>query len=128
MPLAEAKNAVSFQILTPSHALANTSNIIATYVCLDEVIIYFESGIREFMEDQGEGAAPPWDMLAAQDPAVTVGSIRGKEAALIDPTKDPSGSALGGVEFVEEGILISIVGDGKIALDELIAVAESLGP
>jgi hypothetical protein len=124
--LEEAQAEVSFKILVPNHPLASAGNLTATYVCTDEVIIDFDSGIREVLEDQGDGAVPPWKDLAAQDSTMTLGVVRGANALLGDPSKDPSGQTPGGVELVENGILVAIAGNGKIALADLIDVMESL--
>jgi hypothetical protein len=47
-------------------------------------------------------------------------------ASLSDPTK--ASGAAGGVDLVENGVRITVSGNGKIPLPDLIAVAESLQP
>jgi hypothetical protein len=45
---------------------------------------------------------------------------------MTDPGRDPWGATPGGVEFVENGILVSVSGNGQIPLADLVDVAESL--
>jgi len=47
-------------------------------------------------------------------------------ASLVDPTK--ATGAEGGVDLVENGIRLTVSGNGKIPLDDLVRVAESIPP
>jgi hypothetical protein len=129
MSTEQAQSKVSFTVFMPNHLLASEANVTATHVCTSadpkEVIVDFDSGIRLIIEDQG-GGMPQWDKIAAQDPTMTLGVVRGIAALLADPTKDPSGQTPGGVEFMENGVLVTVAGNGKIPLDDLVKVAESL--
>jgi hypothetical protein len=121
-------------VLIPTDELASESNIAAINWCPpNEVFIDFSSRVRLILESQPgspatESAASDfWSVAAAQDPGVVkVGEVRGHPAAMADPS-DSQGDG-GGVEFFEDGLLIAVLGDGSVALSELVRVAESLKP
>ncbi len=90
----------------------------------------FKSGVRvEQTPNQIADIASDFAQQADSYPGTTVGTVRGRDAVLVEPgTEDVTAlePAPGGVEFVESDVLIDVVGNGEISLDELIEVAESL--
>ena len=120
----------TFPVVVPNHELANADNILAVNWCPDrEVFIDFASGVRLLIEVQdfvAESEADYWARAAAQDSVVRTGVVRGHPAAMADPSENPMVETKGGVGFFENGTLIALTGNGRLALTDLIAVAESL--
>lgn len=88
----------------------------------------FSSGIKTYLDVNGiKDPAVAWAGLAAQDPDYTfVGTARGQPAALIDPLKDPAGTANGSVTVVDDGLWIVVEGNGKASISDLTRVTNSL--
>lgn len=129
--LGRARANVPYRVLEAHTDLANPSNMTHVWRCPDSqlaIALEYAPGIEVSLApttlDDPEAA---WVALAAQDPGVvTVGTIRGVPGVFTDPAKDTSGTAPGGVEFVENGIQVAVIGNGRIPLDQLREVAESL--
>jgi hypothetical protein len=122
--LAAAGAALPFTLALPSTELANGDNMNQVVLCsTDQVELDFESGVIVTL-GVNHLVDPPkeWMTLAEQYPEFSTGTVGGVPASLADPAK----GALGGVDLVENGIRITVTGDGSIALPDLIAVAESI--
>jgi hypothetical protein len=128
--LAEAAEEQPFDIYMPEHSLASESNLAAISSCpqYDKVVMTFESGVILLMEREEKPDHTLWARIAADHPITVVEEIRGVPAAVTDPAKDPSGATPGGIDLFEAGLLISVAGNGRIAISDLKAVAESLRP
>jgi hypothetical protein len=124
--LDEAAGAMPFTMKLPDTSLANKGGIQQVLLCSDDQVeIDFESGvILTLGVNHLADPATEWDTLAKQYPEFSTGTVRGLPASLADPSKD----ALGGVDLVEEGVRMTVTGNGSIPLTDLIAVAESLAP
>jgi hypothetical protein len=132
MDLDRASAVVPFKILVPDHPLASTASLKSVEWCpgVRVLVLSFESGVRvELSPSQITDPAEDFAAQAEANPGVTVGTIRGVDAVFVEPgaTGESSvGSAPGGVEFIEDSVLIDVVGDGNINLGDLKAIAESL--
>ena len=126
--LDEATRAVPFQLLLPDHALANDESRTALELCSETFIQFrFSSGIvlTETVNTL-EDPETVWERMAKDYREFSVGSVNGLPASLADPSVD---DALGGVDLVtNDGARIIVTGNGKIPLEELVGVAESLRP
>lgn len=115
--------------MVPHDSLASASNLTNVWRCPgEEVELDFSTGIK-VLEDVNSISSPKaaWEALASQDPDYTsVGTVRGQPAALIDPARDPAGTALGSVTLVDGGVWMVVVGNGKLFLADLERVANSL--
>src|SRR6266568_1079128 len=110
---------------------ASTVTLTRVYWCPDagpEVAEQFSSGLTVDLKPvqfSGDPASVWNDIVAAYPGAgYMVGSERGN-TALLAPPGGPL-NLFGLVEWVENGIQIKVVGDGKMALTDLQAVADSL--
>ena len=127
--LADAQAEEAFHILFPTDVLANEDNLQAVWVCPADVVqLQFSSGVKITLQNNlAKDPAEAWKNLAEQDPTTTsIGIVRGQPASLIDPEKDPTHSIDGGVTVVDGGLQINVSGNGKLALDDLLQVTESL--
>ncbi|MGH2573662.1 MAG: hypothetical protein ACRDGU_09350 [Actinomycetota bacterium] len=126
--LAEARASTSFELYLPNHALANDENMSAVWNCAeDHVALEYSSGVVVYLSVNAlESPEETWARIADLYPEFSVGVVRGQSASLVDPAKDETGTAEGGVDLVESGIRITVSGDGEIPLEDLIAVTESL--
>jgi hypothetical protein len=122
--LVDAAATMPFPILLAQTELANAATVTDVLICAaDQVEIDYASGVivtlgaNHLRDPEAE-----WQGLAEQYPEFTVGTVRGVSASLADPDK----GAIGGVDLVENGVRITVTGDGEIPLEDLISVAESL--
>jgi hypothetical protein len=122
--LVDAAATMPFPILLAQTELATAATVTDVLICAaDQVEIDYASGVivtlgtNHLRDPESE-----WESLAEQYPEFTVGTVRGVSASLADPDK----GAIGGVDLVEEGVRITVTGDGEIPLEDLISVAESL--
>ena len=128
-PLEQALSEVGFPVFMPHHPLANEVEVQAVEWCPPhQLTLTFASGVSILMDvtEHIDDPAELWERFAAQNSAVHVGTVRGHPAALTDPDADPTDQAPGGVQFVEEGILVDVTGNGEIPLSDLVAITESL--
>jgi hypothetical protein len=125
--LQEAASTVDFQLLAAQSDLANNSNVDRVELCESGAIaIWYESGVAVFQEHSTlANPEAEWDQLAKDYDEFSVGTVRGLPASLAEP--GIVGSE-GGVDLVENGIRITISGDGKIPLEDLITITGSLSP
>lgn len=129
--LDRARANVPYRVLEAHTDLANPSNMTHVWRCPDSqlaIALEYAPGVKVSLAPTTlDDPAAAWVALAAQDPGVvTVGTIRGVPGVFTDPAKDATGTAPGGVEFVEDGIQVAVIGNGRIPLDQLREVAESL--
>jgi hypothetical protein len=113
-----------FPIFLAHTPLANPANIEHVLICgVEQVEIGYSSGalvtlgVNHLDDPQAE-----WASLAEIYPEFSTGTVRGVPASLADPDK----GALGGVDLVEDGVRITVTGNGEIPLPSLVEVAESL--
>ena len=127
--LTKAESDEPYHILVPNTDLAEDSNMTSAWECNGDVVqMFFSSGVK-ITEEQNVIKDPEaaWQNLAEQDPTTTsVAVVRGQSASLIDPAKDPTGTIAGGVSVVDDGLLLTVGGNGKLSIDDLVKVTESL--
>lgn len=124
--LSGAADSVPFPLELPDSELANPGNISQVLMCAsDQVEVDFSSGvILTLGTNPFADPAAEWVGLAETYPEFSTGTVRGVPASLADPAK----GALGGVDLVENGVRITITGNGAIPLTDLVKVTESIGP
>jgi hypothetical protein len=124
--LAAATIQMPFQLELPDTDLASLSTIEEVLICApDQVEIDFSSGVIETLGvNHLADPTAEWEGLAKQYPEFSTGTVRGVPASLADPTK----GALGGVDLVEQGVRMTVTGNGSIPLADLIEVMESMAP
>lgn len=131
--LATAAEVAPFTLLVPAHALANASNLLAVWWCplASTVGMEFSSGIivKQRVNDIEDPVAEFNDDAESYS-NTSVGVVRGQPAELVDPElpDDIPPPDRGAVALVEEGVFISVQGNGVIPLLDLIAVTESMKP
>jgi hypothetical protein len=135
LSLADASAQAPYDVLVPDHKLASIENLTTAEWCDASrlLVLTFSSGVS--VEMMPSDIVDPASGFAGQEASypgvVTAGSIRGEPAAFAEPGEtDPASvePAPGGVEFVENKLLIDVAGNGSIALDDLKAITESLSP
>jgi hypothetical protein len=127
--LDKAEGDMPFHILVPASQLANQTDLTGVWECGRQAVqMQFSSGVKITMEiNTNKDPAAAWQSLADQDPSTTsVSVVRGQPASLIDPAKDSTHTIDGGVSVVDDGLLITVGGNGKIAIGDLVEVTESL--
>jgi hypothetical protein len=93
----------------------------------DHVALEYSSGVVVYLSVNSlKSPKETWARMAALYPEFSVGVVRGQAASLADPEKDETGTAEGGTDLIENGIRITVSGNGEIPLEDLIAVTESL--
>jgi hypothetical protein len=125
----QAAASMPFALLLPDHPLANDANFLQVWKCSDiQVAFEYSSGVIVYLSTntlKDPGAV--WQKMATEYPEFSVGTVRGTMASLSDPTKG-NGTAPGGVDLVQDSLRITVSGNGKVPLSDLIAVTESLRP
>ena len=132
LELRDAARFTPYAILVPDHPLASEDTLESVEWCpVPELLaMSFTSGVQVQLSTSQLG--DPAEVFARHAEAyagTTVGTVRGVVASFTEPGsmgEDSVGPAPGGVEFVEDGVLIDVVGDGSIALEDMKAIAESL--
>jgi hypothetical protein len=126
----QAREDMASQVLVSHSDLANEAYLSGIWECPGGVAwLTYSSGVSvTTTKNAFKDPASVWKNLAEQDPSFTfVGVVRGQPASLVDPAKAPADSDVaGGVEVVDDGLLITVTGNGEIALDDLVEVTESL--
>ena len=117
-----------FTIELPDDPLANDATVKEVYECGPaHVAFVYESGVVVCLsENTLSDPEAVWQKMADLYPEFSTGVVRGIPASLVDPTK--ATGAEGGVDLVENGIRLTVSGNGKIPLDDLVRVAESIPP
>lgn len=116
--------------IVPDSSLANVDNLAWIVWCPYPTLVEgFASGVWVVIRpNELQDPASDFAQMAADNPGVDEAKINGNPAVEADPAQDPTGQLAGGVEFVIGGDYVGVYGDGKIALADLIAVAESIPP
>jgi hypothetical protein len=127
--LTQAADSMPFAILLPDDSLANDASLAHVWRCSDiQVAFEYSSGVVVYLSTNTlKDPAAVWERMAAEYPEFSVGTVRGTMASLSDPTKG-NGTAPGGVDLVEGNLRITVSGNGKIPLSDLVAVTETLRP
>ena len=135
LSLAGATAQAPYTVLVPDHKLASAQNLTTAEWCdaSQLLVLTFSSGVSvEMMPSQISDPASEFAGQEASYPGVvTAGWIRGEPAAFAEPGATDLASveaAPGGVEFVEDKLLVDVAGNGVIPLEDLKAVTESLSP
>jgi len=127
-----------YTLVLPEGGPVAVSELRAVYDCTATARrLEFRSGVHVGLDVNtivDPGAA--WERLVATEEGsaraeghpniYSVGTVQGVPALLIDPEADPNDDANGGVTFVKDGIYVSVGGDGKIPLSDLVKAAEAL--
>jgi hypothetical protein len=126
--IAEAESWTSYSLLAPHDELANETNVTGVWICrAQEVAVEYTSGVTLYMGPNTlRDAEAVFRRMAQLYPEFSVGKVRGHAANLIDPAKSTNGTAKGGVDFIEDGIRVTVLGNGSIQLPQLVDVADSL--
>ncbi len=112
----------------PRDQLASDSTLSQVWQC-SEVQYGFEyrSGVIVYLSPNTfEDPDSVWKQMAEDYDEFSVGSVDGIPASLVDPAKAPG--AEGGVDFVRGNTRITVSGNGKISLADLLQVAGSVSP
>jgi hypothetical protein len=120
-----AREDAPFQLVLPETDVASTRTISNVWECpFGEFYVEFGSGvtIRYGFNDINDPERE-WHGLAREYREFSVGEVNGAPASLADPAVD---GAIGGVDWVVEGVRYTVSGNGAIALDDLLAVARSM--
>lgn len=127
--LATALSDAPFDLSLPDGTAASKGSLNAIWDCPgSNTLLEFSTGLTLNVSPNSI-ADPPWAWrhLAESDPKVfSVGEVNGVTASLIQPNADPDRFAEGGVTFVVKGIYVSVGGDGRIPLDDLVTAAKEL--
>ncbi len=135
---AEAFAGTPYTVDLPAEGAVSMANLEAVWDCGGTARrLEFRSGVHVGLDVNtiaDPGAA--WERLVATEEGFarteghpniySVGIVQGVPALLIDPAADPNDDANGGVTFVVDGVYVSLGGDGKIPLPELVKAAEGL--
>jgi hypothetical protein len=124
--LATARESVTFRLIQPEASLASADRLSSVWACATTaggIGLVYDSGVAvlESPNDLKDPVAT-WQRMADQYPEFSVTEIRGIPASLADPNK----GAIGGTDFVVGEVRYTVSGDGKIPLEDLVAVSDSL--
>jgi hypothetical protein len=125
--LAGARDAATFQLIEPQAALANPNSLKSVWTCTSVaggIGMVYESGaaVLESVNDLKDPLSE-WQGLSESYKEFSVGDVEGVPASFADPAVD---DAIGGVDLVVGEVRYTVSGNGKIPLEDLIAVARSL--
>ena len=126
--LDRARAAMPFPLELPKDALANDATVTQVIQCgATQVAVVYASGIVVYLS-QNTLTDPEavWQKMADLYPEFSTGVVRGVPASLVDPSK--ANGAEGGVDLVDNGLRLTVSGNGTIPLDDLIRVTESFRP
>ena len=126
--LDQARTAMPFQLELPDDPLANDATVTEVVQCgASQVAFVYSSGVVVYLsENTLSDPEAVWQKMADLYPEFSTGVVRGVPASLVDPTK--ATGAEGGVDLVENGIRLTVSGNGTIPLDDLVRVTESVRP
>jgi hypothetical protein len=127
--LSKVDPGLSYSMVMPHDALANSSTLAQSVQCNQTWIINeFASGVQVYAEkSQIADPLTNWQAAAANDAEeASFTYVDGQPALLIDPAADPSHEALGSVTFVLSGTQVTILGTGKLPLDRLVAIGNTV--
>lgn len=125
--LAGARDAAAFQLIEPQAPLANPENLKSVWTCTSVaggIGLVYDSGaaVLESVNDLKDPLSE-WQGLSESYKEFSVGDVEGVPASFADPAVD---NAIGGVDLVVGHVRYTVSGNGKIPLEDLIAVARSL--
>lgn len=120
-------------ILMPRHELASERSLEGIWVCGDEVVAVFESGVWLMMQPH-EGTFSPTEenqqRLERYPGRYSLETIRGQEAQVADPEPPPGERPWGGgVRWVEGRWVYWIVGNySGLSREQLVEIARTVAP
>jgi hypothetical protein len=115
--LAGARGAATFQLIEPQAPLANPNNLESVWTCTSV------AGGIGLVYDSGAAVLESVKGLSESYDESSVGDVEGVPASFADPAVN---DAVGGVDLVVGDVRYTVSGNGKIPLEDLIAVARSL--
>jgi hypothetical protein len=121
----EARAAMPFPLEQPDVLSADPGSLKSVWLCNGEsTMLVYDSGVA-VMEGTNDLADPAaeWNDLAEEYEEFDSGTIAGTPASFAIPGVN---GAIGLVDFVVDDVRVSVTGNGEIALEELIAVGESV--
>jgi hypothetical protein len=124
----QARVAMAFPLELPDDPLARDATMKEVFECgPTQVAFVYASGVVIYLsENTLEDPEAVWQKMADLHPEFSTGVVRGVPASLVDPAK--ATGAEGGVDLVENGIRLTVSGNGTIPLDDLVRVTESVRP
>jgi hypothetical protein len=127
--LDEARAKPGFEILIPDHQEANGSTIDEVWYSESDnmVGVIFASGIVQYWQPTPYGDAHQGfeERISEGGADMRLIQVRGHEALIIEPDTDVEKANPAWLDFVEEGVLVSLWSYDHTA-EDLIAVAESM--
>jgi hypothetical protein len=117
---------VPFPLAFPDAAVANDTTLKAVWKCNPtQAALEYDSGVVVY-ESVNTLRDPEavWKRMAEEYPEFSVGVVNGVPASLADPTIGIE--TIGGVDMVVNGIRVTVSGNGRIPLSDLIDVAKSI--
>lgn len=115
-----------FSLVFPDAESADNTTLIASWKCnATQAALQYRSGVVVY-ESANTLKDPEqvWKRMAAEYPEFSVGSVNGVPASFADPTVGIG--TTGGVDFVVNGVRVTVSGNGKILLPDLVDVADSI--
>jgi hypothetical protein len=124
--LSEAESEMPFAVELPHDPLASADSLKQVWQCSEtQVAFEYESGVVLYLsEDTLSDPAAVWQKMAEEYPEFSTGIVRGVPASLAEPSKEEG--AEGGVDLVEDGVRMTVSGNGVVPLADLVRVAESI--
>jgi len=127
MSLAAAGEAVTFDLIQPQAPLANSDRLVSVWACTttaEGIGFVYDSGVA-VLESPSDLKDPEatWRRMADLYPEFSVREIHGVPVSIADPAVD---GAIGGADFVVGGVRYTVSGNGKIPLEDLVVVGDSL--
>ena len=136
---------LDFALFVPSHALANDSSVREVWRCPTSVnerrvihddgstetpdsfksvgaLLRFDSGVWVVQERSLDAAHADWAGQVASGGG-SVGTVHGQPAWLLPP-REPDGD--GAVSFVEDDVMVRLIGNGVLSIETLHEIAESM--
>ena len=120
----EAKTDAPFELIQPQSTLASPLNLVAVWSCPGTVFVLEYPADLTVWESLNDLRDPEevWDRMARSYEEFSVGEINGIPASFASPVRD----AIGGVDFVSEGVRYTVSGNGEIPLSSLIDMAKTM--
>lgn len=113
----------------PNTAEANRQNLKSAWICsTDTTELDFKSGVQLEERSAPNDPTAMFQAMATDDKTASVVTLAHGPALVVDPTKDPSGTTVGGVDLVIGQDLLVVVGDGHMSVAALEGIANSLAP
>ena len=126
LSLATAQESVTFSLIQPEAPLASADRLSSVWACattMGGIGLVYDSGVAVLESPNDlKDAVAIWQRMADLYAEFSVTEVRGVPVSLADPNKGGSG----GADFVVGEVRYTVSGDGKIPLEDLVAVADSL--